>query len=399
MNERGGFSAEESPLCQPCKVRKNRVDLSLEGRKSPLISNQIIKSSIEKLKEITKIDFSVRGTDGSVVASTKNTEDIDSETVKQFALSPADSQEVQGYHFFKVIGEEGTAEYALIARGAGEDVHMIGRICVSQLQDLITAYRERYDKSNFIQNLLLDNLLLVDIYNRAKKLHIQAERSRVVFIIESKHEKDTESVEVLRNMFSDEEGNFITEVDEKSIILVQELENPDDDYNVVEQTASAIRDTLNTEAMMDVRVAAGTIIRDISQVSRSYKEARMALNVGKIFYGAERIHMYNKLGIGRLIFQLPESLCRMFIKEVFTKQQPETFDDETLQTINMFFDNNLNVSETARQLFVHRNTLVYRLEKLDKSTGLDIRRFDDALTFKIALMVENYLQYLDGNQN
>lgn len=364
-----------------------------------MISNQIIKSSIEKLKEITKIDFSVRGTDGSVVASTKNTEDIDSETVKQFVLSPADSQEVQGYHFFKVVGEEETAEYVLIARGAGEDVHMIGRICVCQLQDLITAYRERYDKSNFIQNLLLDNLLLVDIYNRAKKLHIQAERSRIVFIIEYRHEKDTESVEVLRNMFSDEEGNFITEVDEKSIILVQELENPDDDYDVVQQTAGTIRDTLNTEAMTDVRVAVGTIIRDISQVSRSYKEARMALNVGKIFYGAERVHMYNKLGIGRLIYQLPESLCRMFIKEVFTRQQPETFDDETLQTINMFFDNNLNVSETARQLFVHRNTLVYRLEKLDKSTGLDIRRFDDALTFKIALMVENYLQYLDGNQS
>lgn len=364
-----------------------------------MISNQIIKSSIEKLKDITKIDFSVRSTDGSVVASTKNSEDVDDDTVIQFAMSPADSQEVQGYHFFKVMGEEGTTEYVLIARGAGEDVHMIGRICVSQLQDLIMAYRERYDKTNFIQNLLLDNLLLVDIYNRAKKLHIASEKNRIVFIIETRHEKDTESMEILRNMFSDEEGNFITEVDEKSIILVQELENPDDDYDVVEQTADMIRDTLNAEAMTDVRIAAGTIIHDISQVSRSYKEARMALNVGKIFYSADRVHMYNKLGIGRLIYQLPESLCRMFIKEVFTKQQPDTFDEETLQTINMFFENNLNVSETARQLFVHRNTLVYRLEKLDKSTGLDIRRFDDALTFKIALMVENYLHYLDGSQN
>ena len=363
-----------------------------------MISNQIIKSSVEKLKEITKIDFSVRSTDGSVVVSTQNSEDVDAETVRQFAVSPADSQEVQGHHFFKVLGEEGTPEYILIARGAGEDVHMIGRICVSQLQDLVMAYRERYDKSNFIQNLLLDNMLLVDIYNRAKKLHIASERDRVVFIIETRYEKDTESMEVLRNMFSDEEGHFITEVDEKSIILVEELEAGSDDYDSIEQTANAIRDTLNTEAMTDVRVAAGTIIRDISQVSRSYKEARMALNVGKIFYNAERVHMYNKLGIGRLIYQLPESLCRMFIKEVFTKQQPDTFDEETLQTINMFFDNSLNVSETARQLFVHRNTLVYRLEKLDKSTGLDIRKFDDALTFKIALMVESYLHYLDGTQ-
>lgn len=362
-----------------------------------MISNQIIKSSIEKLKEITKIDFSVRGTDGMVVASTQSSEDVDADTVRQFSSSPADSQEVQSHHFFKVTGDEDSPEYILIARGSGEDVHMIGRICVSQLQDLITAYRERYDKSNFIQNLLLDNLLLVDIYNRAKKLHIAAERDRVVYIIETRHEKDTESMEVLRNMFSEDEGHFITEVDEKSIILVQELLQGDD-YDTIAHTSEAIRDTLNSEAMTDVRVAAGTIIKDISQVSRSYKEARMALNVGKIFYSAERVHMYNKLGIGRLIYQLPESLCRMFIKEVFTKQQPDTFDDETLQTINMFFDNNLNVSETARQLFVHRNTLVYRLEKLDKATGLDIRTFDDALTFKIALMVENYLHYLDGGQ-
>jgi len=367
-------------------------------RSKVMISNQIIKSSIQKLKEITKIDFSVRNTDGPVVASTQTSEDIDPETVRQFAQSPADSQEVQGHHFFKVNGEDNNTEYILIARGAGEDVHMIGRICVSQLQELIVAYKERYDKNNFIQNLLLDNLLLVDIYNRSKKLNIAAEKDRIIFIIATRHEKDTESMEVLRNMFSDEEGNFITEVDEKSIILVQELEGPVEDYAEIEKTADMIRDTLNTEAMTDVRVAAGTIIHDISQVSRSYKEARMALNVGRIFYNQDRVHMYNKLGIGRLIFQLPENLCRMFIKEVFTRQQPDTFDAETLQTINMFFDNSLNVSETARQLFVHRNTLVYRLEKLEKSSGLDIRKFDDALTFKIALMVESYLHYLDGEQ-
>lgn len=360
-----------------------------------MISNQIIKNSIEKLKSITKIDFSVRSMDGYVAASTQKNEDVPMETVLQFAQSPADSQEVQGYHFFKVIGEE-VPEYILIARGMGEDVHMIGRICASQLQDLIAAYKERYDKNNFIQNLLLDNLLLVDIYNRAKKLHIEPNVRRVVVIVETKNEKDNDSIEVLRNMFSDEEGNFITEVDEKSIILVAQLAE-EDGYDAVLQMANTIRDTMNTEAMTDVRVAAGTIVGEISQVSRSYKEARMTLNVGKIFYSEKRVHMYNTLGIGRLIYQLPENLCRMFIKEVFTKQQPDTFDEETLTTINMFFDNNLNVSETARQLFVHRNTLVYRLEKLQKATGLDIRTFDDALTFKIALMVENYLKYLDAN--
>ena len=358
-----------------------------------MISNQTIKGSVDKLKSITKIDFSVWDLEGYVVASTEARESVSRETVIQFAQSPAESQELQGFHFFKVRGEE-DPEYILIARGSGEDVHMVGRIAVSQLQDLIIAYRERFDRNNFVQNLLLDNLLLVDIYNRAKKLHIEPQTRRVVFIIETKHERDNSAMEVIRSLFGSEEGNLITEVDEKSIILIQALDEKVV-YDDLEDTAATIRDTLNTEAMIDVRVACGTIVDEISQVSRSFKEARMALNVGKIFYSGQRVHMYSTLGIGRLIYQLPENLCRMFIKEVFTKQQPEDFDEETLSTIKMFFGNSLNVSETARQLFVHRNTLVYRLEKLSRATGLDIRSFDDAVTFKIALMVENYLKYLE----
>ncbi len=368
----------------------------MSAGRTVMISNQIIKNSIEKLKAITKIEFSVRNMDGYVIASTEKNEQVQVETVQQFALSPADSQEVQGFHYFKVMTDD-MPEYILIARGTGEDVHMIGRICVSQLQDLITAYKERYDKNNFIQNLLLDNLLLVDIYNRAKKLRIEPQKSRVVYIIETKREKDNAAMEVVKNMFADEEGNFITEVDERSIILVQEIDE-NIGYDKLLDEAREIRDTMNTEALTDVRVACGTIINEIAQVSRSYKEARMALNVGKIFYTAKRIHMYNTLGIGRLIYQLPENLCRMFIREVFTRQQPDTFDEETITTINMFFENNLNVSETARQLFVHRNTLVYRLEKLYKATGLDIRVFDDALTFKIALLVQNYLKYIESEE-
>jgi carbohydrate diacid regulator len=220
---------------------------------------------------------------------------------------------VQGCHFFKVKGEE-LPEYILIAKGSGEDVHMIGRICVAQLQDLITAYRERFDKNNFIQNLILDNLLLVDIYNRAKKLHIEPAARRIVIVVETRHEKDTEAMEVLRNMFGEDEENFITEVDEKTIILVKNLDE-EEGYPEVETLVQEIQDTLNTEAMTDVRIAAGTITSEIAQVSRSYKEARMALNVGKIFYNSRRIHMYNTLGIGRLIYQLPENLCRLFIKE------------------------------------------------------------------------------------
>ena len=149
---------------------------------------------------------------------------------------------------------------------------------------------------------------------------------------------------------------------------------------------------LNTEAMVKATVAYGTIISELKEVSRSYKEAKMALDVGKIFYSNKSVIAYNNLGIGRLIYQLPIPLCKMFIKENFNGKSPDDFDEETLTTINKFFENDLNVSETSRQLFVHRNTLVYRLEKIYKLTGLDLRKFDQAIVFKVAMMVHKYLE-------
>ncbi len=362
-----------------------------------MISNQIIKNTIDELKAITKIDFSVLDLDGNRIASTWDLAGISEETVRQFSVSLADSQEVYGCHFFKVLDDK-VPEYILVVKGFGEDVHMMGKVAVSELQNLIVAYKERFDRNNFIQNLLLDNLLLVDVYNRAKKLHIETEARRIVYIVEINPEKDNTVMEIMKGLFGSDGRNFITAVDEKSIILVQELEQ-DEEYDKAAQTARTICDMMNTEAMSNVRVSYGTIIHEIQQISRSYKEARMALNVGKIFYTEKSIHAYNTLGIGRLIYQLPVNLCEMFMHEVFTNQMPDTFDEETLTTINKFFENNLNVSETARQLFVHRNTLVYRLEKLQKSTGLDIRVFEDALTFKIALMVVNYMKYMEKEEN
>lgn len=362
-----------------------------------MISNQIIKNTIEELRGITKIDFSVLGTDGTVIATTWDMDTISADTIRQFSASLADSQEVYGCHFFKVLDER-VPEYILIAKGVGEDVHVMGKVAVCQLQNLIVAYKERFDKNNFIQNLLLDNLLLVDIYNRAKKLHIETEAKRIVYIVETKAEKDNAAMEIMKGLFGSESQDFITAVDEKSIIFIQELQ-PEEDYEKAAATARMIRDMMEMEAMASVRISYGTIVQEIQQISRSYKEARMALNVGKIFYNEKKIHAYNTLGIGRLIYQLPVNLCEMFMHEVFTEQMPDSFDEETVTTINKFFENNLNVSETARQLFVHRNTLVYRLEKLQKSTGLDIRVFDDALTFKIALMVVNYMKYMEKEEN
>ncbi len=290
--------------------------------------------------------------------------------------------------------DDGQLEYVLLVKGGSEDGYMIGKIAVFQIQNLIIAYKERFDKDNFIKNLLLDNLLLVDIYNRAKKLHIDTEAKRIVFLIETKHEKDSNALETVRTLFATRTKDFITAVDEKSIIIVREVRS-NESYKELEQTAYVVLDTLNAEAMSKVRVSYGTIVSSLKEVSRSYKEAKMALDVGRIFYSDRNVVAYSNLGIGRLIYQLPIPLCKMFIKEIFGNKSPDDFDEETVSTINKFFENSLNVSETARQLFIHRNTLVYRLDKIEKSTGLDLRVFEDAITFKIALMVVKYMKYME----
>lgn len=358
-----------------------------------MISNQILQTTIDGLKNITRIDISVMDTEGKVLASTVENPEQYENIVLSFVASPADSQSIQGYQFFKVF-EEHQLEYVIVAKGDSEDVFMVGKIAAFQIQNLLVAYKERYDKDNFIKNLLLDNLLLVDIYNRAKKLHIDSEARRVVYIIETKNEKDANALETVRSLFSGKTKDFITAVDEKNIILVKEVK-PNETYEDLNKTAKIILDMLNTEAMTKVYVAYGTIVNEIKDVSRSYKEAKMALDVGKIFYSGKNVMAYNNLGIGRLIYQLPMPLCKMFIKEIFDGKSPDDFDEETLTTINKFFENNLNVSETSRQLYIHRNTLVYRLDKLHKNTNLDLRVFEDAITFKIALMVVKYMKYME----
>ena len=361
-----------------------------------MILSQVLQKSIDELRTITRIELCVLDLKGQVVVSTFERDEIPTEAVQQFADSAAESQVIHGYHFLKIFDGR-TVEYILMAKGSTEDAYMIGKVAVSQIQNLIIAYKDRFDKNNFIQNLLLNHMPAVDIYNRARKLHIKAEVRRLVFIIETKHEKDNSAHETLKTLFASRTKDIITAIDEKNMILVRELDDGEA-YEDMEEIAMLIRDMLNMEAMSAVRIAYGTIVNDIKKLSKSYKEAKMALDVGRIFYTEKNTIAYSTLGIGRLIFQLPVPLCEMFMKETFGDCMPDTFDDETLMTINKFFENNLNVSETSRQLYVHRNTLVYRLEKLQKSTGLDIRVFEDALTFKIALMVDNYMKYMKNER-
>ena len=374
---------------------KNAHGLGVRVEEKSMISNQILQNTIDGLKGISRIDFCVLDTEGKVLAATFDNILNYERAVLSFVESPADSQVIQGCQFFKIFDEQ-QLEYVLLADGESEDVYMVGKIAAFQIQSLLVAYKERFDKDNFIKNLLLDNLLLVDIYNRAKKLHIDTEVKRVIFIIETSHEKDSVALDNVRNLLGGKSKDFITAVDEKNIIVVKELSEKDGNKEL-EKMASEMLDTLKSEGGEErIHIAYGTIVNDIKEVSKSYKEAKLALDVGKIFFDEKDIVGFSTLGIGRLIYQLPIPLCKMFIKEIFEGKSPDDFDEETLTTINKFFENSLNVSETSRQLYIHRNTLVYRLDKLQKSTGLDLRIFEDAITFKIALMVVKYMKYMES---
>ena len=360
-----------------------------------MVSNQIIQKSMTELKNITGVEFCVLDTTGQYIYGDQDLYSVDMEVIKEFVNSEADSQAIGNVRFLKT-GNEDEGMYIVITLD-DEASYTIGKIAVSQLKQLNDAYQDKMDKNSFYQNLILDNMLLVDIHNKAKRLHLECSKKRVVFLVEvdgGDASNDNMALELLKGMYSGLSGDHVTTVDEKNIILIKMLAD-DNGAEQCEMVANTIVDMMNTEIMQNVHVSYGNIVSEMKDVSKSYKEAKMALDVGKIFYSDKNIVSYATLGIGRLIYQLPVNLCKMFIHEIFGEKIPEELDEETLSTLEKFFDNNLNVSETSRQLFLHRNTLVYRIEKLQKVTGLDVRNFDDAMTLKIALMVVNYIEYLE----
>ena len=363
-----------------------------------MLSNQILQSSVEGLKAVIRKDMTVFDRDGKLAATTdEESSDIPYNFVASVINSPAEHLSIQGNQYFKVI-ENQIAEYVLIIHDDTEDAFMQGKIAAFHVKSLMMAYKDRLDRNNFVKNLLLDNLLLVDIYSRAKKLGVAISASRIVYLIETAVDSDSSALEILKGIFPDRQKDFVTAVDEASIILIKDLESPDDPFEV-ENIAHMIVDTLTTEAMNRVRVSIGGMVSDLKNVSSSYKEARLAQEVGHIFEPDKRIVNYESLGIGRLIYQLPPPLCKIFINEMFQGFSIADIDDEMFMTVTKFFENDLNVSETSRELFIHRNTLVYRLDKLQKLTKLDLRKFTDAITFKIALMVNRYMYYREGQHH
>ncbi len=356
-----------------------------------MLSNQSIMNCLMKVKEAIGEEVGVYTSAEVFVTSTSTRHASEMKTLIR-KLDVNDETALDGKVYYRVE-ELGRLQY-LVTVDDTPAGRTVGKMTVLQLETMLNLDQDRYDKDNFFKNLLLDNLLLVDIYSRANKLKIDIHAPRVAFLAELTARDNGAALEIVRSLFADDENCYVTAVNEYDIVLIRQVKADEEEKKLL-KTAELIADTLQTELMENVRVSYGKIAEEIRKVANSYKEAKLAINVGKIFNPEANVISYDSLGIGRLIYQLPLPMCKLFISEVFRDQSPDKFDEETLTTINEYFANSLNVSETSRKLYIHRNTLVYRLDKIQKMTGLDIRNFDDAITFKIALMVVKYMRYME----
>lgn len=296
---------------------------------------------------------------------------------------------INGRIYNKVVVKNKVEFITFIQSTEPQDVKYL-ELFTLNIINLKSYYDEKYDKNTFIKNIIVENILPGDILVRSKELHIDYNAMRVVFLINAISEKDIHVHEVIESLFPNKSKDFVVVIDNDNVVLVKEVKSKDD-YKEVYKIARVIIDTLNAELMVKASIGIGTIIANLKDITKSYKEAQMSIIIGNIFGGENNIYDYNNLGIGRLVYHIPTSLCQLFLDEVFKDNSADSLDNETMLTIQKFFENNLNVSETARQLYIHRNTLVYRLEKIKRLTGLELTNFDDAVIFKLAILVKKYL--------
>lgn len=354
------------------------------------MSSRLFQNIIYQMGDIIDRTIGVIDDAGTIVASNENIyNDISPEQV----FDIFDNEQKVAVHngiTYQAIWNRNKIDYVVFTVGDDDDAQKYCSMLLISISNIKQYYDEKYDKGNFIKNVILDNILPGDVTLKAKELHLQADASRAVFLIRTYDNGDLYVYDTVQSMFPSQNKDFIINLDERNIVLAKEVKSTIESYEL-EKIAKSIVDTINTEALVKVFVGIGTVVENIKDLAKSYKEAQVALEVGKVFDTEKYIINYDNLGIGRLIYQLPTTLCELFLSEVFKKESIEALDDETILTIQKFFENNLNVSETSRQLYVHRNTLVYRLDKIQKLTGLDLRTFDHAIIFKVAMMVKKYL--------
>ena len=356
------------------------------------MSSRIFQNVVLQLSDASHCMLGVMDTDGVVISCSDSSMMGErwTEAALAVAAMPDTPVAVGEYTFRALQGWNPAYGYAVFVRGTDAHALSVCEIAQVSLNLTKTYYEEKHDKGTFVKNIITDNILPGDIYIRAKELHFPTELPRALFLVRQLGKADVSVVELLQGMFSDRQHDFVISVNETDVAIVQQV-NASTTGEELTAIACTIEKRLKEELFVRVTIGIGTISNHLRELADSYKEAQVAIEVGKVFDTEKTIINYENLGIGRLIYQLPTTLCDIFLSEVFKKNTIDSLDQETLFTINMFFENSLNVSETSRKLFVHRNTLVYRLEKIKKLTGLDLREFDDAIIFKVALMVKKYL--------
>lgn len=356
------------------------------------MSSRIFQGVIVQMKDATDRCMGVIDAEGFVVACSELSL-IGSrlEDVHSIAIDIPEQIFTSGNRTYKLLGGLSSHfEYAVFVDGRDSVARSVCILAAVAFNEAKINYEEKHNKSTFVKNIISDNILPGDVYVRAKELHFSTDIPRGVFLIRQLDKSDVAAVEIVQNMFPDKQRDFVLSISETDIVFIKELSQGHEAEDLY-QVAVSIEETINSELLVKTVIGIGTPARHLRELADRYKEAQIAIEVGKVFDTEKSIINYEHLGIGRIIYQLPNTLCEMFLGEVFKKNPIESLDQETLYTINKFFENNLNVSETSRKLFVHRNTLVYRLEKIKKLTGLDLREFDHAIVFKVALMVKKYL--------
>ncbi len=353
------------------------------------MSNRIFQGLVHQMRDAVGRTLGVIDETGTIIACSELSKigEVFPSAVDVFADN--ELHHIGGYTFC-TFGSHAKNEYAVFLEGTDEVVGRFAAVCCVSLENIEQYYKEKFDRSNFIKNVITDNILPGDIYLKSRELRFNMDVQRVVLLVRVTEHNDATVYDAVSNLFPDKSKDFIVDISETDIAIVKEIRNSTESKDL-EKLARSVADSLSSELYTHVFVGIGTTVEGIRDLARSFKEAQIALEVGKVFDTERTIVSYDNLGIARLIYQLPTTLCEMFLKEVFKKGSIDSLDHETLFTIQKFFENNLNVSETSRKLFVHRNTLVYRLEKIKKLTGLDLREFDDAIVFKVALMVKKYL--------
>ena len=361
------------------------------------MSSRVFQSIVLQMKECTDRVIGVVDDQGTVVSCNQLTWIGEKWEGAASALNVNESAVIiYGDKTFKPLSSRGSHfDYAAFVQGSDEQAKLICSMVTVALNSAKTYYEEKHDKTAFVKSIISDNILLGDIYVRAKELHFASEAQRAVFLFRQVGSAEIAAVDVVQNMFSDSQEDFVISINETDIAVIKMLSEGGDSKEIY-KIAKSIEDNLTQALKIKVTIGIGTVVSHIRDLARAYKEAGVAIDVGKVFENEKTIINYESLGLGRIIYQLPTTLCEMFLNEVFKKNPIETLDEDTLDTINRFFDNNLNVSETSRKLYVHRNTLVYRLEKIKKLTGLDLREFDHAIVFKVAMMIKKYLDSLNG---